>query len=217
MAQLWMLRPLKGLSFEYEAVNAEVFSEKFTPIKQVLQKNLFDSDLREFNIAEMARIISPLEEFGTLLSEEGQLDLAEALDFISDVVGETVVESVGYYTGFSFVLSLTELVIEELDSRLMGNTSKNFEPFLTIFKKMYQGEGAKQVETSEDVLPNIIQESPPIDIFEDGSLSDFFNEVDEGLDSVEENLMSLEEEPSQMDLVNQLFGSCIPLKELRAF
>lgn len=199
-----------------EAVLAEL-EQKLQPIREKLNKSLLEADLRECKLTDLSDIMLPFDELTALYHAQGWQDFETAIEFCYQILGDIATEHVSHFTGLSYVLAVYELIDQLTDQMLQGGGDQGrFHEFLDKIKATFKGvENIKAALASAD--QTIVQDPPPHDIVEDGSVSDFINEVSEGLEAVEVNLMSLEGDPSQLPLVDHIFRVMHTIKGTSGF
>lgn len=193
---------VKGLMVE---INQKELEVALQPIRDTLNLKLVMADLREYKMQGCGEIMIPLDKMLDVFTKFELSYFEQAVRFINDLLAEVVMESISHYTGMSYVLNLYELLEDAVDDFISGkDVFKEFDKTLRRFQQMFSGVAAK-VQDQPDTFRNVIQNMPPQDIMEDGLISEFINEVQEGLEEVEVNLLELEQEPGKIDLINLIF------------
>ena len=175
------------------------------PIRDALNLKLVMADLREYKMQGCGEIMIPLDKMLDVFKKFELSYFEQAVRFINDLLAEVVMESISHYTGMSYVLNLYELLEDAVDDFIAGkDVFKEFDKTLRRFQQMFTGVAAS-VKDQPETFRKVVQNMPPQDIMEDGLISEFINEVQEGLEEVETNLLELEQEPEKIDLVNLIF------------
>jgi len=199
-----------------ELTNQEIGELLASPREQ-LRGSLLEADLRECRLTDLSEIMLPFDEISEIYHQQGLVDFEDAITFSNSVLGDIATEHVSHYTGLSYVLAVYEL-IDELTDQLIEGTADftTFHIFLEKIRTTFKG-----VENVTVALASpeqtILQDIPPNDIIEDGSVSDFINEVGDGLETVEEYLLTLEQDPTQGGLIDHIFRVMHTIKGTSGF
>ncbi|PCI30742.1 MAG: hypothetical protein COB67_00910 [SAR324 cluster bacterium] len=191
--------------------------QALVPVRQELNLKLVMADLREYRLPGCGEIMNLFDSLATTLDQYSVPYFQEAINFVNNLLTEVVTEHISHYTGLSYVLNLYEFLEEALDDFLVGeNEFEFFDQALVRLEKLFAGvEEVRKVEPAK--TEDVIQDELPADILEDGLASDFINEAMEGLEVVEENLLSLEENGEQPERVDQVFRVMHTLKGTAGF
>jgi len=191
--------------------------ELLTLPRERLRSSLLEADLRECRLTDLSDIMLPFDEITEIYHTHGLVDFEDAIAFLYQILGDIATEHVSHYTGLSYVLSVYELMEELTDTLIEGEA--DFAPFHLFLEKIKTT--FKGVENVTVALASpeqtIVQDLPPNDIIEDGSVSDFINEVGDGLETVEEYLLTLEQDPEQDGYIDHIFRVMHTIKGTSGF
>src|SRR3989339_2127858 len=201
-----------------EAKIRKQIEKKLASPRKALQASLIEADLRECKLTNLTDIMLPFDELTGVFGAHPELsEFGKALEFCNDLLGQIATEHISHYTGLSYVLTVYELMSDQLDLFLKGDTNLDrFHLFLEKVSQAFLGvENVKVVLASSS--QEVIQDMPPQDLIDDGTFSDFINEVTDGLETVEENILEMEQDPSQLSLIDLLFRVMHTIKGTAGF
>ena len=201
-----------------EAKIRKQIEKKLASPRKALQASLIEADLRECKLTNLTDIMLPFDELTGVFGAHPELsEFGKALEFCNDLLGQIATEHISHYTGLSYVFTVYELMSDQLDLFLKGDTNLDrFHLFLEKVSQAFLGvENVKVVLASSS--QEVIQDMPPQDLIDDGTFSDFINEVTDGLETVEENILEMEQDPSQLSLIDLLFRVMHTIKGTAGF
>ncbi|MDT8446155.1 MAG: chemotaxis protein CheA [bacterium] len=200
-----------------DSATRETIREQLAGPRAQLEANLLNADLRECKLTDLGDIMLPFDALTQVYHQHGLSDFEQSIAFCNNLLGDIATEHISHFTGLSYVLAVYELMDEVTASYLEGNEDlSNFHQFLEKIQQTFKGvENVKAALAAPE--QTIVQDMPPMDIVQDGSVSDFISEVTEGLELVEESLLELERDPGQLSLVDTVFRMMHTIKGTSGF
>ncbi len=195
----------------------ELILEELAPFREQLRASLLEKNLNGFSLPDLTEIMLPMDGLLEVCQHHGLENFVQGLEFINDLLGQLATESIGSYTGMTYVLNLYEFLDDALDALGRGEDKREeFSGILGRFQHMLEGMNAVS-EGHADYPEEVLQDLPTAEVLEDGSAGDFINEVKDGLEAVEETVLSLEEDPSQKSEIDAVFRIMHTIKGTSGF
>ena len=187
------------------------------PFRKELEVALLTKDLRKCKLPDLNAIMQPMDSSLEVYEKFELADYILGVKFINELLGSIAIEQIGHHAGLSYVLNTYEIIDEYLEKTAAGEElSPTLGENIVKIKEMFAGV-TKAINKTTDTPEEVLQEAPSGEILEDGTISDFINEVNEGLETVEESVLDLETDNSREDLINLVFRVMHTIKGTSGF
>ncbi|MDX2470996.1 MAG: chemotaxis protein CheA [SAR324 cluster bacterium] len=197
-------------------VFTDVLSE-IEPFREELEAALLNKDLRKCKLPDLNAIMQPMDGSLAIYQKHELTDYILGIEFINELLGSIAIEQIGHHAGLSYVLNTYEIIDEYLVKSAAGEElSPTLGENIVKIKEMFAGV-TKAINKTTDTPEEVMQDAPSGEVLEDGTISDFINEVNEGLESVEESVLDLEADITREDLINLVFRVMHTIKGTSGF
>tara|TARA_B100001964_G_scaffold81435_1_gene91897 strand:- start:7480 stop:9723 length:2244 start_codon:yes stop_codon:yes gene_type:complete len=201
---------------------SEEFKEKLQSLRDDLSLNIAMIDLKEKDMTLLGEILRSLTSITEFHAEENHGLFSWAAKAIHGIVSSTLVDEVEYHAGISTVLDLHKSLEEGFESFLYDGTMQESlkSRFISSMESIGIKDESVEQETSTaqtgnasddseidekttDNQKSVIQEIG--DATDTSTLTSFITDSLESVDTVESELMELENDPENKELVNSIF------------